>query len=187
MQLQDHRGSHIFRTNSIRQRPSRHHWTRIKGTLLSLGGKQQRTLRVRTSLRQRESVVCLISFRGEQTCTRGAKRGGMDTTARSFLMAVVFLSCASASWPTMEGARPCLGKGCRQVPQRSVKPQRQAPPAAPRKSAQVSEPVMSVFGVGEAAASGGTAAVRKSSPSRNKSKNSKNESLRKALQGAGLQ
>ena len=110
----------------------------------------------------------------------------MDTPARSFLMAVVFLACAAASWPTMEGARPCLGKGC-QVPQRSVKPQRQAPPAAPRKSAQVSEPVMSVFGVGEVAASGRTAAARKSSPSRKKSKNSKNESLRKALQGAGLQ
>jgi hypothetical protein len=45
---------------------------------------------------------------------------------------------------------------------------------------------MSVFGVAEAAPSGGKAAARKSS-SRNKNKNSKAGSLRKAIQGAGMQ
>ncbi|KAJ1486038.1 hypothetical protein T484DRAFT_1944362 [Baffinella frigidus] len=113
----------------------------------------------------------------------------MDTPTRTILIAVVFLACAAASWPAMEGARPCIGARCHvpRVPQRSVKPPRQAPTYAARKAAQISEPVMSVFGVGEAATSGGTAAARKSSSRNNKSKASTTGSLRKALQGAGLE
>ncbi|KAJ1486031.1 hypothetical protein T484DRAFT_1745814 [Baffinella frigidus] len=110
----------------------------------------------------------------------------MDTPTRTLLMVVVFLACAAASWSTMEGARPCIGARCH-VPQRNAKPPPQAPPSAARKAAQISEPVMSVFGVGEAATSGGTAAARKSSSRNNKSKASTTGSLRKALQGAGLQ
>ena len=119
----------------------------------------------------------------------------MHTPMRSFLMAVVFMACAAASWPTMEGARPCLGKGCL-PPQRTVKqPRRNAP--SRRKAVQVSEPVMSVFGVGETAASGGGAATRKPSSSssssarkassRNTKRKATTASLRQALQGAGLQ
>ena len=113
----------------------------------------------------------------------------MHTPMRSILMAVIFMACAAASWPTMEGARPCLGKGC-MPPQRTVKqPRRNAP--SRRKAVQVSEPVMSVFGVGETATSGGGARGGGAAASKSSSRNTKRKataaSLRQALQGAGLQ